>query len=82
MTFWSAKTRRHGVTMKINFSSDEGEQEPEESNPLDKIVLVASSKGDQYYEVKVRNNGVAYECTCPGFKFRQHCKHLDMASEI
>ena len=67
--------------MKINMGADDNELS-EESSPLDRIVLVTSSKGDTHYEVAVKPNGVAYKCTCPGYSFRGQCKHLDMASEV
>lgn len=35
--------------------------------------IVKGSKGDEY--VVTGNNGV-WSCTCTGFQFRKHCKHI------
>ena len=36
--------------------------------------VVAGSKGASY---TVTKEGNKYSCTCPGFSFRRHCKHVD-----
>jgi hypothetical protein len=36
--------------------------------------VVAGSKGSSY---TVTKEGNKYSCTCPGFSFRRHCKHVD-----
>jgi hypothetical protein len=36
---------------------------------------VLSSRGDQVYDV------TATSCTCPGFHYRGHCKHVDAIRE-
>jgi hypothetical protein len=41
--------------------------------PKDRIT-VQGSNGKEYYLEKVGNR---YTCTCPGFTFRQKCKHVD-----
>ena len=37
-------------------------------------IEVQGSKGAVYY---LSNNGNGWVCTCPGFTFRGHCKHVE-----
>lgn len=67
--------------MKINIGLSGDTPEDNGSSGVDHVVKVLSSKGDKTYEVTVRSNGVAYMCTCPGYQYRQTCKHLDMVSD-
>ena len=41
-------------------------------------VQVTGSKGD-VYEVKIE--GEKASCSCPGFRFRRSCKHVDQGRE-
>lgn len=38
------------------------------------VVKITGSTGNQY--VVVLEDDVAYTCTCPGFYYRKHCRHL------
>ena len=40
------------------------------------VRVVPSSKGNKTYEVAVRSDG-ARSCTCSGFMYRRHCRHID-----
>lgn len=44
------------------------------------FVHVKGSKGNIYSVTKV--NGVAKECTCPGYTFRKHCRHIDAENKV
>ena len=46
---------------------------PKVEVPKDRIVI-AGSKGKEYFLEKVNGK---YTCTCPGFTFRNKCKHTD-----
>ena len=37
------------------------------------VKFAKGSKGNVY---TVTRNGTKYTCTCPGFVFRKHCKHV------
>jgi hypothetical protein len=37
------------------------------------VFEVMGSRGDVY--------AVDRNCTCPGFRYRRHCKHIDMVKE-
>jgi hypothetical protein len=41
-------------------------------------IMVEGSKGKQYQVVK---KGTRYTCSCPGFGFRNKCKHVDAIKE-
>jgi len=59
--------------LKMKGESDEvyfGKKE----EPKKDLVEVQGSNGKVYYLEKV---GSKYTCTCPGFTFRQKCKHVD-----
>jgi hypothetical protein len=40
------------------------------------VFTVTGSKGDKYTVTFSGSEGPAH-CTCPGFKFRQNCKHIE-----
>ena len=46
--------------------------EPSKSNI--QRVTVAGSKGNEY--IVMVEDGIATSCTCPGFAYRKHCRHL------
>lgn len=48
-----------------------------DTNSNIEFVNVKGSKGNIYSVTKI--GGVAKECTCPGFTYRKHCKHLTTA---
>jgi len=41
---------------------------------VESFKLVKGSRGDTYKVTML--NGAGYSCTCPGFQFKKHCKHL------
>lgn len=41
------------------------------------IIFIKGSTGNKY--IVVLEGGVATACTCPGFHFRKHCRHLKEA---
>ena len=43
--------------------------------PSKDAIIVQGSNGKEYEITKV---GPRYVCTCPGFTFRQKCKHVDL----
>jgi len=45
----------------------------EEEKPIDPSWQIAGSKGNSY---TVEKTQTGYTCTCSGFKFRGHCKHI------
>ena len=49
---------------------DEAEPDEHETD----VIEFLGSKGDKYYVSKEENGWV---CTCPGFKFRGKCKHVE-----
>ena len=46
----------------------------EEEKPQGRVWEVQGSKGDVY---KVSEHAGEFACTCSGFKFRTHCKHVE-----
>lgn len=51
-----------------------------DSNPFDtkiesNLITVLGSKGDEYYV-----DPEAQTCTCPGYKFRGQCKHVEQVA--
>jgi hypothetical protein len=44
------------------------------ATPESSVITVEGSKGKQYQVVK---KGASYTFSCPGFGFRQKCKHVD-----
>lgn len=38
---------------------------------------MTGSKGNSYLVIRTRGQ---YNCTCPGFTYRKHCKHIEEAS--
>lgn len=47
-----------------------------EEQPEGRVIEVRGSRGDVYRVVE--SNG-AWSCTCSGFRFRSHCKHIEQA---
>ena len=45
----------------------------------DKVLLVASSKGNETYTVRMDGKSKKWSCTCSGFQFRSKCKHTEQA---
>lgn len=45
-----------------------------EEKPVNPSWKIAGSKGNEY---TVEKTQTGYTCTCSGFKFRSHCKHID-----
>lgn len=45
----------------------------EEEKPVNPSWQVAGSKGNTY---TVEKTSTGYTCTCSGFKFRGHCRHI------
>jgi len=39
-----------------------------------------SSSSDRYYSIRLGRDGRIY-CTCPGWRFHKHCKHLTRFNE-
>jgi uncharacterized Zn finger protein len=46
--------------------------------PESSVIMVEGSNGKQY---QVAKKGARYTCSCPGFGFRQKCKHVDAIKE-
>lgn len=46
--------------------------------PQPSVIMVEGSKGKQY---QVTKKGTRYTCSCPGFVFRNKCKHVDTIKE-
>jgi hypothetical protein len=46
----------------------------EPAKPRARTYKVPSSSGQGHYIVTVDND--MWSCTCPGYEFRQHCKHI------
>lgn len=46
----------------------EGESEPDPG-----VVVVEGSKGQKYF---LSNHGEGWVCTCTGYRFHGHCKHV------
>jgi hypothetical protein len=46
--------------------------------PKSDIITVQGSNGKEYFIEKV---GARYTCTCPGFVFRNKCKHIELYSK-
>lgn len=63
-----------------NVISINGSTTSESSNNNTQIVHIEGSKGNKY-TVTIQNNNQAISCTCPGFQFRNQCKHLQKAVE-
>jgi hypothetical protein len=50
-----------------------GPEKQEEVKPQGQVWTVAGSKGNQYF---VNLSAGHWSCTCPGFGFRQKCRHV------
>lgn len=42
------------------------------------VITVEGSSGKKYFISKIGNR---YSCSCPGFQFRNKCKHVDQLSK-
>lgn len=51
----------------------------EEGEADDERVEFEGSNGSKYY---VTDNDGILSCTCPGYKFRGHCKHVKEVEEL
>ena len=49
----------------------------EEFTPKD-VIIVKSTSGKEYQITKI---GSRYSCSCPGFQFRNKCKHIEEINE-
>jgi uncharacterized Zn finger protein len=45
------------------------------------LQVFLSKTGHGVYEVSVAVHDHALSCTCPGFKHRKRCKHIDFVAE-
>ena len=54
-------------------------QLPDTKKHIKQVMQIKGSTGNNY--VVVLENEVAYSCTCPGFYYRKHCRHLAEAEE-
>ena len=55
----------------LSIQTETPAKEPE---PQGEIWTVQGSKGNQYF---VNRSAGHWSCTCPGFGFRRHCRHVD-----
>ena len=69
--------RTIAISKVIDLVVHEGDVEA--ANTGTKYVYVPGSKGNEYMVTVVDGYGV--ECTCPGYHWRKHCKHLEIASD-
>ena len=49
--------------------------EPDPVDPDVETWQIEGSKGQTYTVSRERGDGMNYQCTCPGFKFRGSCRH-------
>lgn len=64
---------RKFVALDMVVDSDEVYFPKEKQTDIAKVVTVQGSNGKQYFVSKVGNR---ISCTCPGFTFRNTCKHI------
>lgn len=61
-------------TNKLKFNLKIQTEKEEVSTPAGQLWEVAGSKGNRY---TVSLNNSNWSCTCPGFGFRGHCRHIE-----
>lgn len=50
----------------------------EEEKPTNPVWKIAGSKGNEY---TVELTATGYTCSCPGARFRGHCKHIEQVQQ-
>lgn len=65
----------------IHLSSVVGEK-PWKKAPrsADRVIRIEASDGRKFYLIRIRG-GVPVSCTCPGFQYRNRCRHLNEVEE-
>lgn len=65
---WTAGTLGEWTTRR--FPQGEG------GDPAFMEVVVPSARGGDPYSVMITQGSDALECSCPGFKYRENCRHV------
>jgi SWIM zinc finger len=60
--------------------SIDGIKVPQNTQRVDKVISVVSSKTGEPYTVRYDGRLNKWSCTCPGFQFRRKCRHVDRES--
>lgn len=63
---------------KFKVNATQFETRIQEEAPEGRVIEVKGSKGDVY---KVTELNGEYSCTCSGFRFRGHCRHIEQAQQ-
>lgn len=66
------------VIAKSKLCKINGEDVIHEKEVEPQVIIVPGSKPGTQYQVTIDGSGRAM-CTCSGFGFRHHCKHIDLA---
>jgi hypothetical protein len=48
---------------------------------LREVTSTHESRPDRHYQIRLGSDGVTY-CTCPGWRFRRTCRHLDEYNQV